>query len=334
MKVAVVKLSAMGDIIHAMVALQFLKESYPALQIDWVVEKGFAPLLEGNPDIDSILPVELKKLKKDKMALLEEIAKIRKYATNRYDLVIDAQGLIKSALLACLLGGKERVGFSYPSIREGVASWLYTQKIDIPYDANTIDRNVKVLGEPLGVSITPEMIYRKKPFLQAKRVEALEPYLSDERHNILFVIGSTWESRNYPKEHFAKVADMLGENILIVWGSEAERKRAEWIAAHTAYATVLPRVDLNGLKYIIARSDLTIGNDTGPTHMAWGLNQPSITLFGPTPTSRVYETPINKVLDSPSCVDPYRLNKKDFSISKIDPHAVADMAKRLLKQGV
>ena len=332
MKIAIVKLSAMGDIVHAMVALQFLKEVHPSMQIDWVVEKVFAPVLEGNPDIDAILPIELKKVKKQKGAFFEEVGKVKGYASNEYDLVIGAQGLIKSAIVARLLG-KKRAGFSYSSIREGTASLFYTQKVAIPYDANTIDRNVKVLGEPLEVSITPEMIRNKKPFLFYKKAEIVEPYLSREKSNVVFVIGSTWESRNYPKEHFAKVAELLGENILIAWGNDEERERAEWIAAHSSHATVLPKLDLNALKYVIGKADLTVGNDTGPTHMAWGLNRPSITLFGPTPTSRVYETPINKVIDSPSKVDPFHLNKEDFSIRQIAPEKVATVAKALLQKG-
>ena len=329
MKIAVVKLSAMGDIVHAMVALQYLKTAHPDVQIDWVVERVFAPLLEGNPDIHAILPLELKKVKKEKGALFEVIKQVKGYATHQYDLVIDAQGLIKSAIVTLLLG-KKRAGFSYSSIREGVASFFYTQKVVIPYDANTIDRNARVLGEPLGVSITPEMIIHKAPFLFYEKSDTIAPYLSSTKRNIIFVIGSTWESRNYPKEHFAKVANLLEENVLIVWGSEEERERAEWIASESDYATVLPKLDLNALKCVIGESDLTIGNDTGPTHMAWGLNRPSITLFGPTPTSRVYVTPINRVIDSPSKVDPFHLDKQDFSIREIAPEEVATVARELL----
>lgn len=160
MKIAIVKLSAMGDIIHAMVALQYIKKNNPSLQIDWIVEQGFAQVLEGNPHIDHILVVNLKAIKKDKKQFFTEIKRVNKYAENSYDLVIDAQGLLKSAFVARLLG-KNRAGFSKSSIREGMASYFYNHKIEIAYDANTIDRNVKVISEPLNVEITPE-IYRKK----------------------------------------------------------------------------------------------------------------------------------------------------------------------------
>ncbi len=155
-------------------------------------------------------------------------------------------------------------------------------------------------------------------------------YLSLEKKNIIFVIGSTWESRNYPKEKFAKIADALQENILIVWGSEEEKDRAEWIASHSIYAKVLPKINLNALKAIIGESDLLIGNDTGPTHIAWGLNSPSITIFGPTPVNRVYETAINRVIKSSSSVNHYKLDKNDFSIRDIEAKDIIALAKALL----
>ena len=123
---------------------------------------------------------------------------------------------------------------------------------------------------------------------------------------------------------------MLQENVLIVWGNEEERERAEWIAKNSSYATVMPKLSLNELKAFIASADLLIGNDTGPTHMAWGLNIPSITIFGPTPVSRVYQTPINRVIKSSSKVNPYKLNRQDFSIREIDPQKIVTMAKELL----
>jgi heptosyltransferase-1 len=329
MKIAIVKLSAMGDIIHAMVALQYLKKADPSLQIDWIVEKVFSPILEGNPHIDHILPVNLKAIKKDKKAFFSQLKLVKEYAKNNYDLVIDAQGLIKSAITAKVLG-KHRAGFSKNSIREGIASYLYTQKVEIAYDANTIDRNAKVISHPLGLEITQEMIHNKEPFLFYDQAEEIEAFLSSEKKNIIFVIGSTWESRNYPKEKFAQIADELKQNVLVAWGNEEEKRRAEWIAENSEYARALPKINLNALKAVIGKSDLLIGNDTGPTHMAWGLNVPSITLFGPTPVNRVYETNINKVLSSSSKVNHYKLDKQDFSIKEIEVEDIVGVAKGLL----
>ena len=330
MRVAIVKLSAMGDIIHAMLPLQFIKQKDPNIQIDWIVESSFAEVLENNPHIDNILTVELKAIKKKKSAIFKEIKRVKEYSKNSYDLVIDAQGLLKSSITAKLLG-KNIAGFDKNSIREKIASYFYNIKVDIDYAANTIDRNAKVIGEPLGVEITPKMILNKEPFLFYKDSEIYKSYLNPNKKNIVFVIGSTWESRNYPKEKFAMLSDMLQENILIIWGNEDERVKAEWIANKSKFATVMPKLSLNDLKALIANADLLIGNDTGPTHMAWGLNIPSITIFGPTPISRVYQTPINRVVKSSSKVNPYKLNRQDFSIREIEVKEIFKIAKELLK---
>ena len=329
-KVAIVKLSAMGDIIHAMVALQYIKKLNPNIQIDWFVEKSFAKVLEYNPDIDNIIEVNLKNIKKDKFSIFNQIKTIKNYKKNNYDLVIDAQGLIKSALVAKLIG-KNIAGFSKDSIREGVASYFYKQKVQITYDENTIDRNARVLAQPLDFNITSEDIINKEAFLYYKNEDKIiYDYLSEDKKNILFVIGSTWESRNYPKEKFAKIADELKENVLVLWGSAEEKEKASWIEKNSKYAKSMPRVNLNSLKALIAKSDFLIGNDTGPTHMAWGLNIPSLTIFGPTPINRVYETPINKVIKSSSSVDHYKLNKNDFSICEIEEEEILKITKLLL----
>ena len=331
MKIAIVKLSALGDIVHAMVALQFIKAAIPTAQIDWVVEERFADLLRHNPDIDNVNTVNLKALKKHKWCVFSQIKTLRQQAQQQYDIVIDAQGLIKSALVAKLLG-KRRVGFDAKSIREKAAAWFYQVTVACAFDVNTIDRNATVLSQPLGLTISQEQIHHKMPFLFFKAEDQrIYDYLSPDKRNIVLVIGSTWESRNYPADKFVKVAQALQQNCLVIWGSPDEQAKAEWMAQQTDTIKVLPRLDLNSLKALIAKVDLLIGNDTGPTHMAWGLNIPSITLFGPTPVSRVYQTDINKVLKSPSVVNPFKLNKQDFSIQEIDENEVIQLAKSLLQ---
>ena len=330
MKIAIVKLSALGDIVHAMVALQFIKAHSPEIQIDWIVEERFADVLKNNPDIDNILTVNLKALKTDKAGIFTQLKKIRGYASNSYDLVIDAQGLIKSAVIARLIE-KRIAGFDADSIREKAASWFYDIKVACAYDANTIDRNALILSNPLGIDITTEQILNKKPFLFFSNEDPqIYDFLLKDRINIVLVIGSTWDSRNYPPDKFVKVAEALQQNCLVIWGSGQEKATAEWMATQSALIKVMPKLNLNSLKALIAKADLLIGNDTGPTHMAWGLNRPSITIFGPTPVSRVYQTDINKVVKSASIVNPYKLNKQDYSIKDIDEREIIEQAKFLL----
>jgi len=332
LKIAIVKLSAMGDIIHSMVALQFIKKHLPNSEIDWIIEGGFSPILENNPDISNILQVNLKAIKRDKLKIFQEIRKIKKFAKNNYDVVIDVQGLIKSAIVSGLLG-KNRWGFSKNSIREKIACNFYKNFVNIDYTANTIDRNSKMLSAPLGFEISQEEILNKKPFLffESHSISNLiSSIISKTEKNIIFVIGSTWESRNYPREKFAKIANNLKENIIIVWGNEDEKNDALWIKKNSQFAKVMGKIDLNSLKALIAKSDLVIGNDTGPTHLAWGFNIPSITIFGPTPINRIYITNINKAVKSNSIINHFKLDKNDFSIRNIDEEKIIKIAKKLL----
>ncbi|MFY4764909.1 lipopolysaccharide heptosyltransferase I [Aliarcobacter butzleri] len=329
-RIAIIKLSAMGDIIHAMVALQYIKRKYPNLQIDWFVESTFAPILENNPDINQIIKLDLKSIKKDKKEIINQIKLIKKYEKNSYDLVIDAQGLIKSAIVSFFLG-KSRVGFSKNSTREKLASFFYTKRVDIAYDKNAIERNVKILSQALNFEITKDDILNKKPFLFYKNEnEVIYEYLSKDKKNVLFVIGASWPSKMYSKEKFAKIINNLDENCLITWGNEAEKDIANFVA-NISKAKVLPKLDLNSLKAIMSKVDLVIGNDTGPTHMAWALNIPSITLFGNTPGYRnTYITNINKIIESKSIVNPFKLDRNDFSIKEIDENEIINTAKGLL----
>jgi heptosyltransferase-1 len=346
-KIAIVKLSALGDIVHAMVALQFIKAHSPEIQIDWIVEERFAGLLKNNPDIDNILAVNLKALKSDKIRIFKQVKKILKFSNNDYDLVIDAQGLIKSAVTAKLVSpwklcmpqvgqelarrGTRIAGFDAGSVREKAASWFYDVKVACAYDVNTIDRNALILSSPLGFDISTEQILNKKPFLFFNNEDPqIYDLLSKDRSNIVLVIGSTWDSRNYPAAKYVKIAEALQQNCLVTWGNEQEKTTAEWMASQSDLIKVTPKMDLNSLKALIAKADLLIGNDTGPTHMAWGLNRPSITIFGPTPVSRVYQTDINKVVKSASIVNPYKLNKQDYSIKDIDEREIIEQARFLL----
>lgn len=326
MKLCIVKLTAMGDIIHTMVVLEFIKKHFRDITIHWLVEEIFRGVLEDNPNIDKILTVNLKSLKNKKSAIFGEYAKIKEYASYNYDIIIDAQGLIKSAIVSSLLG-KNVVGFSKDSIRESLASYFYTTKVSIGYEKNVIDRNVYLFSKALNINITREDILNKEPFLYFKQTPLLDSFLSKDKRNIALIIGASWSSKMYPKERFSKLASMIDANFLVVWGNESEKQSAMSIKN----ATLLPKLSLDELKMLISKVDLVIGNDTGPTHMAWALNVASITLFGNTPSYRnSYETKINRVVESSSKVNPLKLDKNDFSIKDIDESSIATIAKELL----
>jgi len=330
MKIAIVKLSALGDIVHAMAVLPLIKKRLPESRIDWIVEANFAAVLEHNPSIDTILPVNLKSLKTNKLKLFSEIKSLKKYAQNNYDIVIDLQGLIKSAIVSKILGSN--VGFDKNSIRETAASSFYKRSFFIPYVENVIMRNIELVALALDLKIDIERLTEKDPLLffteeDRKKTASL---IAQDQKTVIHILGSSWESKIYPKEKFVEIIDALEGNHLLVWGNDSEQDAAKYVSERTE-ARIVPRLSLNELKALISSADLVIGADSGPTHFAWALNRPSITVFGPTPSERNTLTgSINKVVDCGKVINPLKLDKQDFCIRNIDAQEIVSIAKELL----
>ena len=328
MKICIVKLSAMGDIIHTMVVLQFIKKQISEVQIDWIVEESFKGILENNPHIDNILTVNLKSIKNNKLEIFKQLQLLNNYGKNNYDLVIDAQGLLKSAIVSKIVGGRivgsKIIGFDKDSIREKMASWFYDETVSIAYEKNVIDRNCKLISNALSITIKHNDILQKEPFLFSTKNKNLQ-------YDIVFVVGASKVNKIYPKEKFLELAQRLNRNITVVWGNQEEHSIAQWLKKQSSLIEVAPKGSLNDLIGIICNSKLVIGADTGPTHIAWALNIPSITIFGNTPEYRnTYITRINKVVKSDSYVNPLKLNKNDFSIKEIKAQKICEIAKELL----
>ncbi len=323
-KVLLVRLSALGDIINSAVVLQFIKKHHPNTQIEWVCEEVFAPLLQNHPLLHKVHTINLKKFKKEKnfSLLVQTIKKVHSFG--EYDKIIDMQGLIKSALVA-RIAGKNTHGFDKNSTRESLASLFYATTSSIGYEQNIVRRNSFVVGDALGFNIDDSMLLHKQ------KVFPSNPYNFKTSNNIALVIGASWESKKYPKEHFIQVCQLLREyNFYIIWGNDAEKEDAIFIANNAKNAQVAPKLSLKELVDFISNIDLVIGNDTGPTHLAWAQNVASITLFGPTNERMIYQTPKNIALNSPSSVDIFHINKNDFSIKEIQPQTIANKAKELL----
>jgi len=331
MKIAIVKLSALGDIVHAMVALQFIKKNHPNAIIDWIVEKSFKEILANNPDINQIYTVSIKKAKQQKSfkLLLKEFKKLRKL--QRYDIVIDAQGLVKSAIVSRLIPSDITFGFDKDSLRESFAAKFYTHTCKIDYSENIIKRNAFVMASALNFNILNDDILNKKSFLYSSCKSKFSE-LSKDKSNVLLIPGASFESKIYPIEKYAELAKRLDANFIVLWGNESEKKMASQMQKLSPIIKITNKLTLDELKTFIAQMDLVIGGDTGPTHIAWALNIASITLFGSTPGYRnTYTTDINRIIESNSKVDPYKINKNDFSIKDIKVSDIVKITKELLK---
>ena len=317
MKIAIVKLTAMGDIIQSAFVVQFIKKHIPDAKIDWFCEETFSQVLESNPDI-TVKKLDLKSLKKSKLNLFKEIKKIKSYSKENYDLVIDMQGLLKSAITARMLG-KTVVGYDKNSARESVASLFYGKSYDIPYHLNTIDRYRLLISKALDIELTKEEVLAKNPYLfYHDKSFSKKPYG-------VFIIGASWKSKIYPKELVNKVIKNLDIEFFVPYSSDEEEKFVDSLDGVKKV-----KLNLDELKALISGAKFVIGNDTGPTYMAWALNIPSVVLFGPVPPDRVYADEKTVLLKSPSYVDPYKLNKNDFSIKEIEPEEIVENARKFL----
>ena len=316
LKIAIVKLSALGDIVHAAIVLQFIKKHCPNAHITWLVDARFASLLKDHPLIDELVVLPLKESFKKSYKIIKTLGK--------FDKIIDLQGLLKSAVVAKLLG-KEIYGFSRESVKEKIAARLYKHKFKIDYNENIIVRNLSLVGYTLNFSFDRDEILKKSPCF-----EIVGKFKNESgKKRVLIAAFASEESKIYDK--FKDVIRLLdGCEIYLCYGSESEKTRAEAIISGTS-AKLLEKLSIKDMIDFIASCDLVIGNDSGLTHLAWAVNRPSITLFGNRPSHRnAYVTDKNLVVDMGKQIDARSIDKNDFCIREIYPETVANFAKRLL----
>ncbi len=330
MKIAIVKLSALGDIVHAMVVLQFIKKYNQNIEIDWIVEKRYKGLLEHHPDINRVHEVNIKKVKKKKSLylLFKELKGVRNFGP--YDIVVDMQGLIKSAIISRFIPSKLTLGFDRYSSKESLASIFYNKTFKFSYDKNIIERNFGLIKFAINFPFKFQEIYKKLPFLYSEE-KYLNLNLSNSKKNIVLIPGASFSSKRYSVENFAELANSLDANYFIVWGNDDEKLLADKIKNIASHVNICEKLSIDVLISLVSQANLVIGSDTGPTHMSWALNIPSITLFGSTPGYRnSFITDINKIVESTSEVNPYRINKNDYSINDISVEEVKIIAQKLL----
>ena len=332
MKIAIVKLSALGDIIHAMVVLQFIKKYNQQIEIDWIVDEAYKDLFNNHPDINKVHSIKLKQAKQSKSLFLffKELSKVQKIGP--YDLVIDMQGLIKSAVISRLINSQVTLGFDQSSTREGIASIFYNKFFKYGYSENIIERNLALIAFALGLNISKHEIQNKIPFLYSSQ-KYRNNNISNSKQNIVLIPGASHKSKCYPIVYLAKLTTLIEANYFIIWGNSDEKIMADEIKAQAPNVNVCQKLSIDLLKSLISQVDLVIGPDTGPTHMAWALGVASITLFGPTPGYRnTYVTKINRVIESKSKVNPLKIDKNDFSIQDINVQDVLIVSKELLNR--
>ncbi len=334
MKIAIVRLSALGDIIVSAVFLALIKERFANAQIEWFVDERFGAILEHSPYIDKLHPIALKSTLTtfNPLKIFKLFKSLRAY---EYDIVIDMQGLIKSALITQMLKAPKKVGFDYASAREGLSAFFYSQKVSIAYNEPVLKRNFTLLFHALNLpkkEISEGLSSRFKVFSyqDSPKIDALN--LNKNKLKILFVLETSKINKTYPIERFKELALAL-ENfqICLLWHADEDKATALYGALKNQRdVLLLPKLTLNEVKALLFKMDLIIGGDTGITHLAWALQKPSITLYGNTPMERFkLESPINVSLTANSNAN---YHKKDFSIQNIEPKKIKECVLNILKE--
>lgn len=288
MKILVVRLSSLGDILHLFPAISDLRRRHPDAEIHWLVEPAFAELAGWHQGVDRVIPVPLRAHKKTWWKIPALLGKLgRQLRAEDYDIVLDAQGLLKSALLA-RRAGKPVWGFAAGSARESLAANLYRKTAAVPDGLHVIDKNRRLVAQLFGCDASAPADYGLDAF-RSRLLQAAPPReLADMTSQPYLVLlhGTTWNSKYWPESSWRELIARLtaqGMRCLLPWGNEAERERAERLrAAGGADAFVLPRLKLTELMGVLLRARGFVSVESGIGHLAAALDLPGVMLHGPT----------------------------------------------------
>lgn len=279
----VVRLGSLGDIVHTLPAVHALRKKFPAAEIDWLVEKKWQGLLAGNADLNEVILL-------DRSSWGEMTACVRGLRSKNYDCALDFQGLYKSSILARLSGAPRRIGFAKEFLREGGASWFYTQHVR-PAAGHVIEMNLAIaqsMGAVAGDASFPIVVPDG-----AER--AIRAQLESQGVSKYFVMspGGGWMSKCWPAEQYGLLHQKLmslpafaGWRGVVNFGP-GELELAETVRrAAGEKAPVLISTDLPQLMALLRGAAIFVGGDTGPLHLAVALGTPVVGLYGPTDPAR------------------------------------------------
>jgi lipopolysaccharide heptosyltransferase I len=270
--ILVLRLSALGDVIHTIPAVKAIQAALPESNLAWVVERPYRELVRIVTGVETI-PVSMKKWGRAFVSSRGEMFAARA-AMRGYDVAVDFQGLIKSASLAWVSRARVRIGFERETMREPAAGVFLNRRVSVDRTLHIVEQNL-ALARAVAPDIAgmPEVDF--KPF-------AADPSgkLSELTDRVVLVPGAGKREKQWPPERFGEIARHLGDHALAAWGPD-EQELAEATGAEIAPAT-----DLRELAWLLQRARLVIAGDTGPLHLAAALGTPVVALFGPTDPRR------------------------------------------------
>jgi len=288
MKILIVRVSSLGDVVHNMPMLSDIRRHFPDARIDWVVEEAYASLVALNRDVGTIIPFALRRWRKtlQQAATRAEMRTFyRTLRAERYDLVLDTQGLFKTGLvmrMARLAPAGQRVGLANATEGSGyeAASRLFhTRSVPVAMRTHAVQRAREVAAAVLGYSAgTPADFNLRAPETQA-------PWLPQHPYAVFFH-GTARAAKGWDEQSWGRIGRQLQQHhlpVLLPWGNDSERAAAQRLAGQMPNAQVLPRLSMMEAVLLAQRAALAIGVDTGLTHIAAAYERPTIELYCDSP---------------------------------------------------
>jgi heptosyltransferase I len=280
-RILMVKTTSMGDVIHALPAVQDILQHFPDAQVDWLVEEGFADIPRLHPQVQQVFSVAIRRWRKQlfRCRTWQEIRQVRRaLAAPAYDAVIDVQGLLKSAWIAAWARGPHH-GYDARSIREPRASRFYQHRYAISYQQHAVTRIRTLVALSLGYAVPQEL---PDYGLRAQPASALTTALILPPPAWIALHATSRDSKLWPEDHWIALGRHYAEQgwtMCLPWASAAEKSRAERIALRVPQALVLPKLSLQQLATVIPQARFAVGVDTGLSHFAAALAVPVVALY-------------------------------------------------------
>ena len=283
--ILIVRLGAMGDIVHALPVAAALRARFPDARIDWVVDERHRDLLELVRVVDRRIALRTRSA-----SLRRRVMELRRTLTREsYDIAIDVQGLLKSAVVARLSGARRILGFTTPHLRERAARVFYTETCDPGDTAHVIEKNL-TLAASLGADVSRIQFPLTVPASAA--LDALHHRHSAAGDTPFVVLnpGAAWPNKRWPPDRFGAVAEWLrrahGLSSVVTWGPGDETTAAAVVDGSAGAAALAPQTSIADLIAIVRGAALMVSGDTGPVHLAAAVGTPVVGIYGPTDVAR------------------------------------------------
>jgi heptosyltransferase-1 len=282
MRVLIVKTSSMGDVLHALPALTDAMHAIPGIQFDWVVEEGFAQIPSWHPAVDKVIPVAIRRWRKNWFGAETRQQRCdfkRELQSRTYDIIIDAQGLVKSAALVTRVAKGEKHGMDSKTAREPFACWFFDKKHQVNKKQHAVER----IRELFALSLGYEKPTTRGDYAIAARFTS--DHSAEGENYLVFLHATTRADKHWPEAHWRELIGLLADSglkIKLPWGANHEHQRALRLAEGFDYVEVLPKLSLEQVAAILADAKAVVSVDTGLSHLTAALDRPNITLYGPT----------------------------------------------------